>query len=99
MDRAELADARDRFPEIEPIWQERRQRLERERERIVTSLDTTPGDARARQTGRADTYRSLIRLDRSLSFLDRALLHLDDLDNRTRHAEPIPLDLHPERYR
>lgn len=99
MDRRDLAKARAALPNLEPIWQHRRVALEGERDQVVMKLDQHLDESpkKAAEPQMADVYRKLIRLDRSLWFLDRALMHLDDMDHKTQYAERIPLDLRPER--
>jgi hypothetical protein len=92
MERKDLLRARQILPDLENRWKSRRMTLERRREIAFARLAQKDGRSHAAQKrNSAAIYHEIARIDRSLTFLDRALLHLDDMDQGTHFAERWPL--------
>ena len=92
MDRKDLLRAHQGFPQLSTRWRERRHRLDDERQRALKDLEARlTGLDRGDERNVPTLYHTIDRLDRSISFLDRALVHLDDLNHGTRHAADLPL--------
>jgi hypothetical protein len=94
MDRNDLIRAQERLPEITQVWSDRVERLEAERREARASWQRLDRSRKGARDGVARIYHIIDRCDRSIAFLDRALLHLDDLEHGTREVEkvhPVPL--------
>jgi hypothetical protein len=92
MDRKDLLLARQRVPDLENRWRSRRATLERKRELAFARLDAKESRSHAAQKRASGAlYNEIVRIDRSLTFLDRALLHLDDMDQGTHYAAKYSL--------
>lgn len=92
MERRDLLKARQTLPDLETRWRDRRVTLTRRRELAFAQLDRRAQRSHAAQRRTASAiYQEIARIDRSLTFLDRALLHLDDMDQGTHYAERWPL--------
>ena len=93
MDRFDIMRARTAKPELGELWEHRLLALERDREAAWADLRATP--VLAPTDGEEDraraTYQRIQRLDRSIAFLDRALLHLQDVERGTHFADRLPL--------
>ena len=92
MDRKDLIRATHVLPDIHEVWENRIQDLETERDRIWNDLkNATITTHKPDQPHVEKVTHDLERLDRSITFLDRALLHLDDLEKGTQKAADLPL--------
>lgn len=105
-EREDLKFGREQVADLEQRWQKRRKELEQK-------LDESWERLRARQLEQdgpeakkvPDVYQQIARLDRSISYLDRALIHLDDIERGDGDAKDVPLrpastpkqEEHPER--
>lgn len=92
MDRKDLMRARQAVPDLQTRWHHRRQELENQLEIALDHLSGDHGKSHAANSREAPAlYRKIARIDRSISFLDRALVHLDDIDKGTHHAQDLQL--------
>jgi hypothetical protein len=92
MDRKDLMRARHEVPDLQARWKSRRHELETQLEIALNRLDQNEGKSHSSTSREAPAiYRQIARMDRSISFLDRALVHLDDIERGTHHAESLQL--------
>lgn len=93
MERRDLVRARQILPDIERRWQDRRHRLALRLEEDWSRVDKNVG--RKDVTARRDLpslYKDIVRTDRVISFLDRALVHLNDIEHGTHHVDGMTME-------
>lgn len=92
MDRKDLMRARHAVPDLQTRWSHRRQELENQLEIALDNLAAHNGKSHAHSAREAPAlYRKIARIDRSISLIDRALVHLDDIEKGTHHAQDLEL--------
>jgi hypothetical protein len=92
MDRNDIIRAKEIVPELGDIWENKILTLEKERERAWNDLRRSVTFQGPEVDPVADdVYRRIQRMDRSIAFLDRALLHLTDVERGTHYADDLPL--------
>lgn len=86
MKRKDLLRARRELPDLNERWHKRRAEMEA---RLEDSWRMLRRNGRTPDPEASALYRRIARTDRVISFLDRALMHLDDIERDTHHAEGI----------
>lgn len=91
-DREDLVHGMRQVEDLQERWQKRRLELEQKLDESWARLKTLQleDDNRTEKDTHA-VYDQIARLDRSLSFLDRALMHLDDIERGEDVAMDVPL--------
>ena len=92
MDRKDLMRAKHAVPDLQERWTHRRHELETQLEIALNQLNSSEGKSQTASSREAPAlYRQIARMDRSISFIDRALVHLDDIERGTHHADHLKL--------
>lgn len=91
MDRNDLRHAMKKVEDLDERWQSRRVELENHLEEMWARLkeDTEKSGEEARTP---EIYHEISRLDRTISLINRALMHVDDLERGERQAKDVPLE-------
>jgi hypothetical protein len=89
MDREHLMKANRIVPDLNQKWQQRRQQMQMRLENAWSKLEGQGGVSGRRNA--PVLYKEIVRTDRVISFLDRALVHLDDIERGTHHMEGLPI--------
>jgi hypothetical protein len=90
--REDLIHGMKRVEDLQERWQKRRVDLERRLDESWERLKAMQTEDDNQRPKDAQTvYNEITRLDRSISFLDRALMHLDDIERGEHVAEDVPL--------
>lgn len=91
-EREDLKVGRQKVADLEDRWQQRRKELEAKLDESWSRLKSMQLDENGPESKNTqDVYEQITRLDRSLSFLDRALVHLDDIERGESKAKDVPL--------
>jgi hypothetical protein len=92
MDREQLMKAKEIVPDLNDRWQQRRSQMQDRLENAWEKLGEENGGSPGAPRRLAPTlYKEIVRTDRVISFLDRALVHLDDIEHGTDLVEGMEI--------
>lgn len=90
--REDLKHGMEKVEDLQARWQKRRMELEQRLDESWERLKAMQmEDDNRSEKDPSMVYDEIARLDRSISFLDRALMHLDDIERGEHMAEDVPL--------
>lgn len=90
MERNDLRKAMKKVEDLDERWQSRRMELEVQLEEMWARLKADAGKG-GQEVETTDIYHEISRLDRTISLINRALMHVDDLDRGEKEAKDVPL--------